>query len=863
MPSAKKQSPPRPHADGNEPRPNTRWRHLEVPLVPGMATFEWNVPEGTTWYSDNWRQIIQAEYDGPMPNLQDWWMARIHPEDVPSLYRGVLAIHAGFLDRYEVVIRFRRGDGAWIRLLIRSAVTEKSDDGAPLIACGVCLDITDSIFDDSERACARLGPKMDIRTILENSPDLFIRFDRDLAPVYVNPAIKAYLGSPEYESGREHWIRLVGDYKDIFGRNVGRVFSGSLAVREEVVLRMSNGREIVGDCTFWPEYTETGELHFVMVQFRDITEQRVVEQRNMFNEQRLEALNRLTSMEHATEKEVLRFVLDSVMSLTSSRSGFIFVSNQREENKGFLLWSEDHYELLGPSAGLAESYLPEDLQMQIRERGVRSINNGDGVRPLYVVFDGRMPVMRGILAPALENDRVVCIAGVCNKDSDYDEFDMLQFETFLNSAWLTLRQRRFIEELQNAKETAEAANKAKDAFLANVSHELRTPLNGVISMLQLIDSLPLGPQQREYLDVAAASGKTLLRIISDLLDFSCMESGKMSLAEDIFNCKSVVQSACDVFMEDMAEKDLVFCSSIDMDIPDHLLGDEGRVRQIIFNLVGNSLKFTNSGRIEVACSRYAGPAPAGKSGIVLQVKDTGIGIPADKLATIFDAFMQVESLQRRKYPGTGLGLGIVKHLTRLMEGEVRVESEAGAGTTIRCLLFFGVPSPDLLILPYARQAPDIYEQAGALEILIAEDDDVGSMAIQAFLKKRGHRVLCVEDGKEALEALQLRHFDCLFTDIAMPNMDGSELVRRIRRGETRDCPPGEGVLSKVRQVYPGTSGELRPVDPEMIVVAVSAHAMIGDRERFLSQGMDLYVSKPLIANELNEALAEVKRRLER
>lgn len=838
-----------------------KWNHVEVPLIYGFAAFEWNILEGTTWYSEGWANMIMEKYDDSVPNDRDWWSARVHPEDLPTLYRSVLALHSGFVDRYEIVFRFKRMDGAWIKLLNRASVTEKSESGAPLIVSGICIDITDPPQNGIAPFGSRMGEQMDVQAILENSPDLFIRFDRDLTPVYVNPIIKKYLGVVELADHEEFRVRLIGDYRSILRENVQKVFDEGRSVRKELALSLSDGHESLGDCTFWPEYDESGELCFVMVQFRDITEQQVMEQRNMLNEQRLEALNRLTSMENTSEGDVLRFVLDSMISITRSMSGFIFIYSDLEKNKGFLVWSEDHYLFLKTDGNLTEGILPEDLLKQIRERGIRSINNGDGVTPLYKVFDGKMSVMRGIIAPVMEDERLVCIAGVCNKGSDYDEFDMLQIETFLNSAWLAVRRRRFVEELQKAKEAAEAANKAKDAFLANVSHELRTPLNGVLSMLQLIDSLQLGGQQREYLQVAVSSGNALLRIISDLLDFSCMESGKMSLAEDVFNCRAVVQSVCDMFSESIARKGLAFESKIDHQVSQALVGDEGRLRQILFNLVGNSIKFTSAGSIAVSCFPYEGPTPNGKKGIVLKVKDTGIGIPVDKLENIFDAFLQVESRQRRKYPGTGLGLSIVKHLVTLMGGDISVESKEGVGTTIYCVLFFGLPSPNLLAIPYARRTPENPSSAVALDILVAEDDDVGSMAIRAFLKKRGHKVVCVSDGEEALQALQLRHFDCLFTDIAMPNMDGTELVARIRKGNADGCSPGEEVLSKIREIFPDTDGSILPLNPGIIVASVSAHAMIGDRERFLSQGMDLYISKPIISSELDEALADVRRRL--
>lgn len=455
---------------------------------------------------------------------------------------------------------------------------------------------------------------------------------------------------------------------------------------------------------------------------------------------------------------------------------------------------------------------------------------------------------------------MVCLAGVCNKASDYEESDLLQFETFINSAWLILRRRRFVRELKEAKDAAEAANKAKNAFLANVSHELRTPLNGVLSMLQLIDSLPLAEEQRDYLLTAQTSGKALLRIISDILDYSSMESGKMPLAIDVFDFQASVRSALSLFKDTAAAKGLKFVCRMDPAIPRNLLGDEGRVRQILLNVVGNALKFTPEGGVTVLCTLLTG-TPGGRARIAVEVADTGIGIPKDKLAGVFDAFSQVESSHRRKFAGTGLGLSIVKHLVSMMDGSVSIESELGKGTTVRIDLFFDIPE----YLQWRR--PALSRDADAapgrpLDILVAEDDAIGSMAIRAFLQRRGHTVLCVEDGGKALEALQAYPFHCLFTDITMPEMDGLELVQRIRNADVAAFPPTEETLARVREAFPDAPEKNAGLQRDITVIAVSAHSMIGDRERFIEQGMDLYVSKPIDKDEIDGALAFVTSRLD-
>lgn len=708
--------------------------------------------------------------------------------------------------------------------------------------------------------------ELDYHSMLENSPDLFVRFDRALTPVYANPAVHKYFGgkrdAPVYNE-RQVNRRLAGNYRDLFKKYIERVFTEKTVVREEIHVCLTDGSEVIGECSFWPEFDTGGVIRYAMVQFRDITDKRRAEQRAALNEKRLEALYRLTLMENAEEDAVLSFVMDSVLELTDSRSGFFFIPEEDGSDRGRLFWSSDHYRHIDRQY-LPDSLLPHDLVRTMTDengnRLYRAIKNGTGREPLYVLFGGAMRVMRVVIAPGMEGNHMVSVAGVCNKGTDYDESDLQQLETFMNSAWLILRRRRFVRELQQAKEAAESANKAKNAFLANVSHELRTPLNGVLSMLQLIDSMPMAEEQHEYLMTAQASGKALLRIISDILDFSSMESGKMPLAVDVFDFQASVRSALGMFKENAASKGLEFTYAIDPAIPRSLLGDEGRVRQIIFNVVGNAVKFTPEGSITVQCALLPGDSPEPVR-VSIEVTDTGIGIPESRLAGIFDAFSRVESSHRRKYAGTGLGLSIVKHLASMMDGSVSIQSELGKGTTVRAVLSFGVPAVRQRPRPASRRAET---PCGLpLDILVAEDDAVGSMAIKAFLQRRCHRVVCVDDGSKALEALQAHPFHCLFTDITMPEMDGLELVRRIRTGDIADFPLTDGVRELVRETFPDAPENGCPINRDLAVITVSAHSMIGDRERFLEQGMNYYVSKPIDKDEIDGALDFVESRLDR
>ena len=591
------------------------------------------------------------------------------------------------------------------------------------------------------------------------------------------------------------------------------VVHGAHGIRnQEVIIERPDGSRSYVSANIAPLYDEDGHRCGAINIFTDITRLKVLENTLRENEQSLLAL--------------FRAVPDALVVIELS-SGRI-----RDANHAYRRLLEYGMEdLVGRTA------LDLDIWADIDDRGkVRSaLKAGRRVKD----YEARLKTGKGRIVEVLlsaetillgEKLFVMCVIK--------DITPRKRAEDELRRSWETINRQneelRLSEALlRKAHEEAARANRAKSEFLASMSHEIRTPMNGVIGMLELSLLASPGGKLKEYLELSKKAATNLLDIINDVLDLSKIEAGKMELKPRPFAPRPLVEGVLDTLAAPAGDKGLALRHFIEPDIPDRLLGDEVRLRQILLNLVGNAVKFTENGHILISVED-AGRTGSDGARLRFTVRDTGIGISPDRLEDIFESFSQEEKITPAKHGGTGLGLTISRRLAAMMGGELEVESTPGKGSTFTFTALFD-PAPGDTEDRVADEDGDSTEFS-SLRVLIAEDNPVNRIFLSELLDHFGCAVTESENGREALDRLRESSFDAVIMDVQMPELDGVETTRRIRSGDEPGIPN------------------------DIPIIALTAYALKGDRERFLAEGMDEYLTKPVKLDALKATLRQVLRR---
>ncbi len=551
-----------------------------------------------------------------------------------------------------------------------------------------------------------------------------------------------------------------------------------------------------------PVLDAKGNVTGVQILFWDVTEA----ERN-----RRELQRRAVELQESEVRKQAIFEVAMDCIIFTDESGCIVEFNQASEKT----FGYDRKEVIGKE--LTEVFVPPES----RERHRTNLEN-------YIGGATAMPstIGRRLEATMVRKDGTHFIAEMTTQPIPLQQ-GTTGFAVFVRD----ITQRKQFEESQRrAKEAAESANRSKSAFLANMSHEIRTPMNAIIGMTELVLGTELTAEQRDYLEMSLESSNSLLTLLNDILDFSKIEAGKLDLESIEFDLRHCVEDSAKAMKLRAEQKGLSVVCDIAEDTPQWLVGDPGRLRQVLVNLVSNAIKFTVKGSIRIRVT----PKHRTENEVKLRfdVVDTGIGIAAEKCSKIFQEFEQADTSMKRRFGGTGLGLSICSRLVSLMHGKIGVRSAVGKGSVFSFTAVFGTtegPSPDARRGVAGASDDAISEEPDRpLRILLVEDSQINQRLAIGLLQRKGHSVAVANDGREAYEAFVSEPFDLILMDVQMPVMDGFEATEAIR-----------------------SSGQ---DNSDVSIIAMTAHAMKGDRERCLDAGMDAYISKPIRAQTLYETI---------
>lgn len=620
--------------------------------------------------------------------------------------------------------------------------------------------------------------------------------------LWVNPAVARITGyTPEQCHDMEGFpIPLIHpDDRAFMQQKFTTALHGERGKDVEFRLVRKDGAVIWAAVSWQPIFDSNGENLGYRSSIRDITEKKT---------SREELLSTRDALQSRTRE--LDAVLSSVQDyifMFDAKGRFVFANQKLLD-----LWGLSATEAFGKT--MRELNYPEEAERAITQGIEHVLRTGE-------VFTNETYYTSPVTGEACYYENILSPVGEPGANSGYVAGASRDVTDF----------KRLVAESEEARKQADAANEAKSRFLANMSHEIRTPLNGIQGMLQLIQTTELDQEQTEYTDTALKSSRRLTSLLSDILDISRSEENRLELAEESFDLRESILALSQMFTPVARNSNLELRVMLDPDLPGVVIGDNVRIQQVLSNIIGNALKFTSKGHVELTVRRMAATIGSAST-ICFTITDTGIGMPQDKLDHLFEAFTQAESNFNRRFQGAGLGLAISKRLVDLMGGTISVSSEVDRGTSFELCLPLPEAQSDAALLPGREDAPADTEGA-ALRILLAEDDDISRKAQQTLLEKLGYQVVAVTNGRQALDVLSLKPFDIVLMDIQMPVMNGLDATQAIRNGLAGDNVKG------------------------IAVIATTAYAMPGDRQKFLEAGVDGYVPKPVERETIEEVIRSV------
>lgn len=729
-------------------------------------------------YMNNWWTDLTGQSQQSM--IEQGWAKFVHPQDIGSALGDIPAPSEG--ESTEFRVWSKDGVYRWVNVRTKPLI-DKSGEIVGRI--GSISDISAGkkreedlsqqavLWSRAEEVAAvghwRLDPKI-FECVLSAGGNRICRIDR-----------------PDATMNFKNFLRLHHtDDRNHVEKTVMRAINQKERFTVEVRLALPNGeiRHIRnrGEC----ELNEQGDVEALFGVLQDITDRKIAEETAERERSRL-----------AHIASGVPDVLYQVILKPGQRPRFIYVSDVIQDLY-FGLTPED---VLADAANMDALIHPDDLDHVHQKMEQSASTLGNWICDYRILSGGRTKWIRGASRPIRSADGAIMWNGILSDVTEEKEAEAI---------------------LRRTKEEAEIANRAKSEFLAMMSHEIRTPMNGIVGMTSLLLASDLSSKQRDFVETAQESADGLLTIIDDILTYSKLEAGRIELDAVDFDLIDTVEHVTSILAAKAADKSIDLLTDIPASLPATLVGDPGRVRQVLYNLIGNAIKFTKRGNVSVAISHK--PVADGQVEIRFAVSDTGIGIADADQSKLFGRFTQADSSISRRFGGTGLGLSISKQLAELMNGRITVKSELGIGSEFCFELKCAVGDPKAARKPANKPAELNAQPDTTLRLLVAEDHAVNQTVIRAILSQFDYNVDVVDNGVEAVRAVRNNNYDVVLMDIQMPDMDGVTATKVIR------------LLDAPQRNVP--------------IVALTAHAMEGDREKYLAAGLNGYVTKPIDVRHL-------------